>query len=156
MNSRQGNPLGDPVRSEPPTDADTAEVVPRRQFLGGIGSCLAVIAADRWVPRRAWAQPSATAPSSMVAYVGCYTTEKRNGHGKGINVYRMEPASGHWSRVQLVENLVNPSFLALDRRKRFLYSVHGDMTYATAFAIDASSGHRGWCMNPPSAELDTR
>jgi hypothetical protein len=77
----------------------------------------------------------------MVAYVGCYTTEKRNGHGKGINVYRMDPASGHWSHVPLVENLVNPSFLALDRRQRFLYAVHGDMTYATAFAIDASSGH---------------
>jgi 6-phosphogluconolactonase (cycloisomerase 2 family) len=89
----------------------------------------------------AWAQTPAGASSSMFAYVGCYTTEKRKGHGKGINVYRMDPASGNWSHVQLVEDLVNPSFLALDRRKRFLYSVHGDMTYATAFAIDASTGH---------------
>jgi 6-phosphogluconolactonase (cycloisomerase 2 family) len=89
----------------------------------------------------AWAQTPAGASSSMFAYVGCYTTEKRHGHGKGINVYRMDPASGEWSHVHTVEDLVNPSFLALDRRKRFLYSVHGDMTYATAFAIDASSGH---------------
>jgi 6-phosphogluconolactonase (cycloisomerase 2 family) len=89
----------------------------------------------------AWAQTSAGAPGSMLVHVGCYTTEKRNGHGKGINVYRMDPASGNWSHVQLLENITNPSFLALDHRKRFLYSVHGDMAYATAYAIDASTGH---------------
>jgi 6-phosphogluconolactonase len=141
MNSRPCNELCSQGRSDALTDAETAKVVPRRQFLGRMGSLLAVIAADRGMPKMAWAQKMAGASGSMFAYVGCYTTEKRHGHGKGINVYRMDPASGNWSHVQLLENITNPSFLALDRRKRFLYAVHGDMTYATAYAIDASTGH---------------
>ena len=77
---------------------------------------------------------------ALYAYVGCYSTPDRDGNGEGINVYRMDPASGRWSHVQLVAGLENPSFLALDRRQRFLYSVHGGRTYATAFVIDAESG----------------
>ncbi len=42
--------------------------------------------------------------------------------------------------MQLVKDLVNPSFLALDRRARFLYSVHGDTSQATAFAIELRTG----------------
>jgi 6-phosphogluconolactonase len=141
MNTRQRNELCSQVHSDARTLAEITKVVPRRQFLGSMGGLLAVIAADKVVPRMAWAQKMAGASGSMFAYVGCYTTEKRHGHGKGINVYRMDPASGNWSHVQLLENITNPSFLALDHRKRFLYSVHGDMTYASAYAIDASSGH---------------
>ncbi|MGH6689562.1 MAG: lactonase family protein [Gammaproteobacteria bacterium] len=76
----------------------------------------------------------------MFAYVGCYTTAKRGGHGAGISVYEMDPASGEWSLLQTVADLVNPSFLALDRRRRVLYSAHGDGDYASAFAIDALTG----------------
>ncbi len=76
----------------------------------------------------------------MFAYVGCYTSKERNGHGEGIAVYRMDPVSGNWTPVQLVRDVVNPSFLALDRRQRSLYSVHGDGSHATAFEIDAQTG----------------
>ena len=76
----------------------------------------------------------------MLAYVGCFTSEDRGARGEGINVYRVDPVSGDWVHVQLVADLVNPSFLALDHGGRFLYSVHADMTYVTAFAIDATSG----------------
>jgi 6-phosphogluconolactonase (cycloisomerase 2 family) len=77
----------------------------------------------------------------MFAYVGSYTTPGRNGHGNGINIYKVDPRSGAFRRVQTVGGLENPSFLAVDRTQRFLYSVHGDRSEATAFAIDPDSGH---------------
>ena len=105
-----------------------------------MGNFVSVVAAEAVFPDAVFAQPHRESDNAMFAYVGCYTTEKRNGHGKGINVYRMDPTSSAWSHVQLVEHVVNPSFLALDRSSRFLYAVHGDMTYASAFAIDARTG----------------
>lgn len=76
----------------------------------------------------------------MFAYVGCYTTRKRQARGEGINVYRVAPSSGEWRHVQLVPDLVNPSFLAVDHSGRCLYSVHGDEDDVTAFAIGGDSG----------------
>jgi 6-phosphogluconolactonase (cycloisomerase 2 family) len=76
----------------------------------------------------------------MFVYVGSRTTKERNARGQGINVYRMNPESGHWSHVQLVGDLVNPSFLAIDQSRKFLYSVHGDFSEISAFAIDVDTG----------------
>ena len=59
---------------------------------------------------------------TLFAYVGCYTTPERNGQGKGINVYRVDPRSGAFKHVQLLGGLENPSFLAVDKTGRFLYS----------------------------------
>ena len=75
----------------------------------------------------------------MFAYVGSYTTEDRHGRGAGITVWAIDSRSGEWSLVQTVSDLVNPSFLALDRRRRVLYSAHGGEDYATAFAIDEAT-----------------
>jgi 6-phosphogluconolactonase (cycloisomerase 2 family) len=84
---------------------------------------------------------AATGPArARFAYVGCYTTKKRKGHGEGIGIYRIDPGTGDWMPAQLVKDLVNPSFLALDRQGRTLYAVHGDTSQATAFAIDPQSG----------------
>jgi 6-phosphogluconolactonase len=76
----------------------------------------------------------------MFAYVGAFTTAQRKGHGDGINVYRMDPRTGAWTHVQLVPNIVNPSFLAVDHWQRFLYSVHADLDEVSAYAIDKNSG----------------
>ena len=51
----------------------------------------------------------------------------------------MDPASGVWSHEQLLE-IVNPSFLALDRAQRFLYAVHSDLDEVSAYAIDKQTG----------------
>jgi 6-phosphogluconolactonase (cycloisomerase 2 family) len=66
---------------------------------------------------------------------------ERKGHGGGINVYRMDPTSGAWTHEQLLE-IVNPSFLTLDRAQLFLYSVpcpgHRSQTIANC---EASRGY---------------
>ena len=77
---------------------------------------------------------------TLFAYVGSYTTPGRNGHGNGINVYKVDHRTGAFTHLQHVGDLENPSFLAVDPSRRFLYSVHGDRSEATAFRIDQSTG----------------
>src|SRR6266852_2570708 len=77
---------------------------------------------------------------SMYAYVGSFTTAQRKARGDGIHIYRTDPATGAWTHIQHIGDLVNPSYLALSRDQRFLYSVHGDEDYATAFALDPATG----------------
>jgi len=90
--------------------------------------------------RFAAAQLPAKRATAFFAYVGAFTTPERKGHGGGITVYRVDPVSGGWTQEQLLE-IVNPSFLALDRTQRFLYSVHADLDEVSAYAIDKQSGH---------------
>src|SRR5262249_34630454 len=73
-------------------------------------------------------------------YVGARTTKERNARGDGLNVYRMDNATGGWTHLQLLGDLVNPSFLAFDRTRNFLYTVHGDLSDITAMKIDPASG----------------
>ena len=79
---------------------------------------------------------------AMYAYVGCYTTPDRDGRGNGINVYEMDPQSGAWTHVQLLDGIGNPSWLTVDQSQQHLYSVHGGngFTQVSAYAIDPSSG----------------
>jgi 6-phosphogluconolactonase len=70
------------------------------------------------------------------AYVGSRTTRERNARGEGLTVYRFTDIAVPWERVQLIDGLVNPSFLAFDWTRRYLYAVHGDETEISAFAID--------------------
>ncbi|MBV8394237.1 MAG: beta-propeller fold lactonase family protein, partial [Alphaproteobacteria bacterium] len=74
--------------------------------------------------------------NTLYAYVGCYTTPERHGRGNGINVYKVDRRSGGFRHLQTLKGLENPSFLAVHPNGRFLYSVHGDRSEATAYAID--------------------
>jgi 6-phosphogluconolactonase (cycloisomerase 2 family) len=78
--------------------------------------------------------------NAFFAYVGCYTTAQRYARGDGIHVYRVDTETGAWTHIQRVGDLINPSFLTLSRDGRYLYSAHGDETYATAFAVDRQTG----------------
>ena len=80
----------------------------------------------------------ATPPS--LAFVGCFTTAKRLARGQGIDVYRIAPPPAPWVLIDHVGNLVNPSFLITDPARKILYAVHGDADYASAFAIEPSTG----------------
>ncbi len=108
----------------------------RRAFLARGGGLIAAAATASLLPGLANAQT----PAPVFAYVGCYTTEKRNGHGKGIGVFHVDPVTATWTPVQLVDGIINPSFLCFDREQKFLYSVHGDMDFVSAFSIDPLSG----------------
>jgi 6-phosphogluconolactonase len=92
------------------------------------------------LPSQAQAQTTAPAAGNTFAYVGSFTTEQRKARGDGIHVYRVDPATGAWTHVQHVGDLVNPSYLALGPGARVLYSVHGDGDYASAFALDSTTG----------------
>ncbi len=109
----------------------------RRDFVGGVASAIVAGGCAALAPPSAAPQGEGAA---MFVYVGCYTTRQRNARGEGINVYTMDRASGIWMHVQLVKDLVNPSWLTVDRQQRFLYVAHGDGEVATAFAIDKSTG----------------
>ena len=76
----------------------------------------------------------------MFAYVGSYTTPGRQGHGNGINVYKVDPRIGAFRHVQTLGGLENPSFLALNKDRTRLYSVHGDRSEATAYTVDPLTG----------------
>lgn len=76
----------------------------------------------------------------MFAYVGSRTTRARQARGDGISVFKCDPSTGQLSLVQVVGELVNPSFLARNKAGDRLYAVHGDCEDISAFKIDATSG----------------
>jgi 6-phosphogluconolactonase len=85
--------------------------------------------------------PSRSAPSAHgLAFIGCFTTERRKARGTGIDIYRIDPESGRWSPAGHVGDLVNPSFLVADPARNVLYVAHGDCDYATSFSIDPATG----------------
>ncbi|WP_232072434.1 lactonase family protein [Paraburkholderia pallida] len=77
----------------------------------------------------------------MFAYVGSRTTRERNARGEGISVFQVDAQTGALAPVQLVKDLVNPSFLALSRDGEHLYAVHGDLSDISAFKVDKASGN---------------
>jgi 6-phosphogluconolactonase (cycloisomerase 2 family) len=82
-------------------------------------------------------------PSAFHVYVGCRTSRERNARGEGLQVYRMEAATGAWTHLQLLPGLENPSFLAFAHTRPVLYAVHGDREMVSAFRIapDGTLGH---------------
>jgi 6-phosphogluconolactonase len=75
----------------------------------------------------------------MYAYVGSRTTSERNARGNGITVFRVRP-EGALETVHVCGELVNPSFLALNRNGDRLYTVHGDGDSLSVFAVDRLTG----------------
>src|SRR6266511_4097893 len=89
------------------------------------------------------AQRSSKKTSDLLLYVGTYT----NGKSEGIYVYRMNPDGGELKHAATVKGVSNPSFLAIDPKRRFLYAANESGEFAgkkgggvTAFAIDRKTG----------------
>jgi len=70
------------------------------------------------------------------AYVGCRTTKARNARGEGISLYKIDNKGG-WNLVEITKTMDNPSYLAFDKTKQYLYSVHGDFNDVSAFKVGA-------------------
>jgi len=109
----------------------------RRGFLIGLGGAAAAVA-GRSLP--ATAQTRAPRPAATFMYIGGYTSES-GGHGEGISVYHRNSERDPWSLVDVVKGLPDPSFLAIDRQGRCLYSAHeGGSTEVAAYRIDGTTG----------------
>jgi 6-phosphogluconolactonase len=114
----------------------TIDKFSRRQFMkaGGIGVFGAFgLRANAWTNQ----------DRELTLYVGTYTS----GKSEGIYVYRMDRATGALTRFSSIKS-VNPSFLTIDRNKRYLYAVNEVGEYlgkpgggVSAFAIDPSTGN---------------
>src|SRR5207248_7685475 len=83
------------------------------------------------------------AKGSYLVYVGTYTGPT----SKGIYAYRFNAATGQSNSLGLVAETTNPSFLVVDRTRRFLYAVNEVSDYqgqksggVSAFAIDRKTG----------------
>ena len=76
----------------------------------------------------------------MYAYVGSRTTRERNARGDGISIFKVDAQQGTLEAVDVVKNLINPSFLALSANGEFLYTVHGDESEVSAFKVDRRAG----------------
>ena len=87
----------------------------------------------------------------MYAYVGSRTTRERNARGDGITVFEVDPSSGTLEQIQLVGDLVNPSYLALSADGANLYCVHGDRSEVSAFRVDRETGRLAF-VNQQSTE----
>jgi 6-phosphogluconolactonase len=76
----------------------------------------------------------------MFAYIGSRTTRERNARGDGISVFECNLETGALKLVQVLGELVNPSFLALNKAGDRLYAVHGDCEDITSFKVEKQTG----------------
>ncbi|MEA5083640.1 MAG: beta-propeller fold lactonase family protein [Lachnospiraceae bacterium] len=72
-------------------------------------------------------------------YVGCRTTRERNARGKGLKVYQVLDDE-NWKEVQTLYDEKNPSYQCIDKTGKYLYSVHGDSDFVSAFKINLEEG----------------
>ena len=114
----------------------TVAKVSRRQFMkaGGIG--VFGLMASR---ANAWSSQS----NEVTLYVGTYTS----GKSEGIYVYRFDRNGPGLRRISSIKS-VNPSFLTIDRSKRYLYAVNEVGEFlgkpsggVSAFAIEPVTGN---------------
>ena len=104
-------------------------------------------ASDLMLPT-ATSSAAGTSGSTFV-YVGSYTKDPPGGGSNnpvGLSVFKFDPATGALSPVQQVKS-ANPSFVALDPTRRFLYVINEIDDYegqklgsAEAYAIDPATG----------------
>jgi 6-phosphogluconolactonase len=90
----------------------------------------------------------------LTLYVGTYTAGKKS---EGIYLYRINTSTGELNHFNTVKGVVDPSFLAVDRRRRYLYAVNEVSQFAgkpsgavSAFQIDAKTGNLKFLNQQPS------
>jgi len=119
----------------------------RRQFLRLAGAGAAVLSGIGNVR----SQDS----KDMLLYVGTYTSGPSK--SEGIYLYRFDGRNGRITPHKVVKGVEEPSFLAIDRRQKFLYAVNETLDYqgqksgaVSAFAIDPRTGSLSFLNKQPS------
>ncbi len=128
----------------------TSDNFTRRRFVQAAGISTLGLALTASPLSEAAPNPS---NNKMLVYVGTYTT----GKSEGIYLYKFNLASGELTPHRVTRGIVNPSFLAIDRRRKYLYAVNeiedfgGKKSGAvSAFAIDQQSGELKLLNQQPS------
>lgn len=100
------------------------------------------------------AQNAAPNQKNMLVYIGTYTS---NSASEGIYVYKFDGASGQLSPYKIVKDAVDPSYLTIDKKHRFLYAVNETEEYegkksgaVSAYAIDEKTGDLIFLNKQPS------
>ena len=96
---------------------------------------------------------SANAAFAARAYIGTYTADPSDpkaaasGHGEGIYLVDVDPATGTPSNPRVAAKTVSPSWIVLSADHKFLYAVNEVNTFGpnksgsvTAFAVDQTTG----------------
>jgi 6-phosphogluconolactonase len=90
---------------------------------------------------------------AQTLYVGTYTS----GKSEGIYIYRMDVTTGALSHINTMKGVTDPSFLAIDPRRRWLYAVNEVEQFAgkpsgalSAFSIDQKSGNLSFLNQQPT------
>lgn len=87
----------------------------------------------------------------VLLYVGTYSSpqgpEGSKGRGQGIYLFEMNPVDGTLTQRELFADASNPSWLALDPARRYLYAANETGTYkgtasgsVSAFSVDRAAG----------------
>jgi 6-phosphogluconolactonase len=91
----------------------------------------------------------------MLVYIGTYTSGKSK--SQGIYIYKFNPENGALRPYKIVGNVVEPSFLAIDKNRKYLYAVNETEEYegkksgaVSAFAIDRKNGDLRFLNKQPS------
>ena len=95
----------------------------------------------------------------MLVFVGTYTEPILFGTGKilqgkgdGIYACRLEPSSGSLELVGTTTGVVNPSYLAFDATRKFLYAVNELKTFeggpTGTVSAPMTCGSRSGCARP--------
>jgi 6-phosphogluconolactonase len=81
--------------------------------------------------------------AQQTLYVGTYTS----GKSEGIYVYHLNMSTGELKHFKTVKDVVDPSYLTIDRKRRFLYAVNEVSQFdgkpsgaVSSFSIDQKSG----------------
>ncbi len=121
----------------------------RRDFLeiGGLGAISLMLV------QNALLQPGKK-NNEMLLYIGTYTS---SGKSKGIYIHKFDSATGHLKPLRTVKNVLEPSFLTIDKNRKYLYAVNELLEYegkksgaVSAFAIDQTTGDLRFLNMQPS------
>ncbi|MBX7172237.1 MAG: lactonase family protein [Pyrinomonadaceae bacterium] len=112
----------------------------RREFLeiSGLG------ATGLLLTQTAISQPPVKS-KKMLLYIGTYTS---TGKSEGIYVHEFDSETGKLTPIQIVKNVLEPSFLTIRKDRKFLYAVNELLEYegkksgsVSAFSIDQKTGN---------------
>lgn len=106
----------------------------RRSFLRSTAAAAGILSSGAW----------AQGQRPVMMYVGTYTAR-----GQGIYRYSVNATTGELTLLNVIGDLLNPSFLAIDPQQRFLYAGNEIANYegrqsgsVTAFAIEPDGNLR--------------